>query len=78
LVYRLLLAVATEVWSLVPMRLGHLVFVLQCLSKWRYAFVRAKVMKGDMELYSKLSHDITQVIEEKAPIVEKSIIDEFI
>jgi DNA polymerase-4 len=24
-----------------------------------------KVMKGDMELYSKLSHDITQVIEEK-------------
>jgi DNA polymerase-4 len=26
---------------------------------------QAKVMKGDMELYSKLSHDITQVIEEK-------------
>jgi hypothetical protein len=25
----------------------------------------SKVMKGDMELYSKLSHDITQVIEEK-------------
>jgi DNA polymerase-4 len=24
---------------------------------------QAKVMKGDMELYSKLSHDITQVIE---------------
>jgi DNA polymerase-4 len=34
-------------------------------------------MKGDMELYSKLSHDITQVIEEKAPIVEKASIDEF-
>jgi DNA polymerase-4 len=33
-------------------------------------------MKGDMELYSKLSHDITQV-EEKAPIVEKASIDEF-
>jgi DNA polymerase-4 len=32
-------------------------------------------MKGDMELYSKLSHDITQVIEEKAPIVEKASID---
>jgi DNA polymerase-4 len=31
---------------------------------------QAKVMKGDMELYSKLS--ILQVIEEKAPIVEKS------
>jgi DNA polymerase-4 len=29
---------------------------------------QAKVMKGDLELYSKLSHDITQVIEEKAPI----------
>jgi hypothetical protein len=28
-----LIIVATEVWSLlVPMRLGHLVFVLQCLS----------------------------------------------
>jgi hypothetical protein len=65
LVYRLLLAVATEVWSLlVPMRLGHLVFVLQCLSKWRYALSASKVMKGDMELYSKLSHDI-KVIEEK-------------
>jgi DNA polymerase-4 len=37
----------------------------------------SKVMKGDMELYSKLSHDITQVIEEKAPIVEKASIDEF-
>jgi nucleotidyltransferase/DNA polymerase involved in DNA repair len=37
---------------------------------------QAKVMKGDMELYSKLSHDITQVIEE-APIVEKASIDEF-
>jgi nucleotidyltransferase/DNA polymerase involved in DNA repair len=23
-------------------RLGHLVFVLQCLSKWRYAFVQQK------------------------------------
>jgi hypothetical protein len=76
MVYRLLLAVATEVWSLlVPMRLGHLVFVLQCLSKWRYAFVRKQSDEGDMELYSKLSHDITQVIE--APIVEKASIDEF-
>jgi len=38
---------------------------------------QAKVMKGDMELYSKLSHDVTQVIEDKAPIVEKASIDEF-
>ena len=38
---------------------------------------QAKVMKGDMELYSKLSHDVTQVIEEKAPVMEKASIDEF-
>jgi DNA polymerase-4 len=60
-----LITVATEVWSLlVPMRLGHLVFVLQCLSKWRCLCPQAKVMKGDMELYSKLSM-ILQVIEKK-------------
>ena len=38
---------------------------------------QAKVMKGHMELYSKLSHDVTEVIQEKAPIVEKASIDEF-
>jgi DNA polymerase-4 len=38
---------------------------------------QAKVMKGDMELYSKLSHDITEVIEEKVRIVEKASFDEF-
>ena len=38
---------------------------------------QAKVMKGDMELYSKLSHDITEIIQEKAPVVEKASIDEF-
>lgn len=38
---------------------------------------QAKVMKGDMELYSRLSHDVTEIIQEKAPIVEKSSIDEF-
>jgi DNA polymerase-4 len=36
----------------------------------------AKVMKGDMERYSKLSHMVTEVIEEKAPVVEKASIDE--
>lgn len=36
----------------------------------------AKVIKGDMEMYSKLSHQVTQIIEEKAPIVEKASIDE--
>lgn len=38
---------------------------------------QAKVMKGDMELYSKFSHTITEIIQEKAPIVEKASIDEF-
>lgn len=33
---------------------------------------QAKIMKGDMELYSRLSHDITQIIQEKAPVVEHS------
>ena len=37
----------------------------------------AKVMKGDMELYSKLSHDVTNVLQEKAPVLEKASIDEF-
>jgi DNA polymerase-4 len=30
---------------------------------------QAKIMKGDMELYSRLSHDITEIIQEKAPVV---------
>ena len=38
---------------------------------------QAKVIKGDMGLYSKLSHDVTQLIEEKAPVMEKASIDEF-
>ncbi|MCC9018843.1 MULTISPECIES: DNA polymerase IV [Flavobacterium] len=37
----------------------------------------AKVMKGDMELYSQLSHDVTQILQEKAPVLEKASIDEF-
>ena len=38
---------------------------------------QAKIIKGDMELYSRLSYDVTQVIQEKAPIMEKASIDEF-
>lgn len=38
---------------------------------------QAKVIKGDMELYSRLSHDVTEIIQEKAPVVEKASIDEF-
>ena len=30
---------------------------------------QAKIMKGDMELYSKLSHDVTNVLQEKAPVL---------
>lgn len=38
---------------------------------------QAKVVKGDMELYSKQSQLITEIIEEKAPVVERASIDEF-
>ncbi|OCA77112.1 DNA polymerase IV [Chryseobacterium artocarpi] len=38
---------------------------------------QAKVVKGDMELYSKMSHTVTEIIQENAPVMEKSSIDEF-
>jgi DNA polymerase-4 len=38
---------------------------------------QAKVIKGDMELYSNKSHEVTAIIEDKAPVVEKASIDEF-
>ena len=38
---------------------------------------QAKVIKGDMERYSQLSHAVTEVIQEKAPVMEKASIDEF-
>ncbi len=37
----------------------------------------AKVIKGDYELYSNLSHLVTEVIQERVPVVEKASIDEF-
>jgi DNA polymerase-4 len=37
----------------------------------------AKIMKGDSELYSRLSHDVTEILQEKAPVLEKASIDEF-
>lgn len=37
----------------------------------------AKVVKGDMEYYSKLSHEVTQIIQERVPLMEKASIDEF-
>jgi DNA polymerase-4 len=38
---------------------------------------QAKVVKGDMELFSNLSHTVTEIIRDQAPIVEKASIDEF-
>lgn len=38
---------------------------------------QAKVIKGDMELYSKMSHTVTDILQEKAPVLEKASIDEF-
>ncbi|MDR6514756.1 DNA polymerase IV [Chryseobacterium camelliae] len=37
----------------------------------------AKIIKGDYELYSNLSHTVTEVIREKVPLMEKASIDEF-
>ncbi len=36
----------------------------------------ALVIRGDMELYSKYSHLVTDIIAEKAPVYEKASIDE--
>jgi len=38
---------------------------------------QARVLKGDMELYSDYSHLITQIIESEAPLMEKASLDEF-
>lgn len=37
----------------------------------------ARVVKGDMELFSRYSCTVSQIIEEKAPVMEKASIDEF-
>ncbi|QRA43932.1 MULTISPECIES: DNA polymerase IV [Chryseobacterium] len=37
----------------------------------------AKVIKGDHEMYSNLSHTVTEIIQEKVPLMEKASIDEF-
>ncbi len=38
---------------------------------------QAKVIKGDMELYSNMSRTVTEIIDEKAPVMEKASVDEF-
>lgn len=37
----------------------------------------ARVIKGDMEYYSNMSHLVTEIIQEKVPVLEKASIDEF-
>jgi DNA polymerase-4 len=37
----------------------------------------AKVLKGDMDLYSQYSRMVTEIIQDKAPVMEKASIDEF-
>ena len=37
----------------------------------------AREIKGDMEYYSNMSHLVTEVIQEKVPVLEKASIDEF-
>ena len=37
----------------------------------------AAVVKGDSGKYSKFSHDVTQIIREHVPLVEKASVDEF-
>lgn len=37
----------------------------------------AKVVKGDYDLFSKLSHEVTEIIQQRVPVMEKASIDEF-
>lgn len=37
----------------------------------------AKVIRGDMEMYSNMSHMVTEIIQEKVPVLEKASVDEF-
>ena len=38
---------------------------------------QATVVKGDMELYSRKSNEVTEILTEKAPVLEKASVDEF-
>lgn len=37
----------------------------------------AKVIKGDMDFYTRKSKEVTEIVEERAPVMEKASIDEF-
>lgn len=47
------------------------------IKKALYLCPEATVVKGDMELYSRQSKLVTEIIGEKAPVMEKASIDEF-
>ncbi|WP_415579978.1 DNA polymerase IV [Flavobacterium longum] len=38
---------------------------------------QARIVRGDMEYFSRMSNTVTEIIEERAPVVEKASIDEF-
>ncbi|MFZ9848329.1 MAG: DNA polymerase IV [Flavobacteriales bacterium] len=38
---------------------------------------QAKIIQGDMELYSQKSQDVTEIMNDNAPVLEKASIDEF-
>ena len=38
---------------------------------------QAKVVRGDMELFSQYSHIVAEIIEEQSPVMEKASLDEF-
>ena len=42
-----------------------------------YLCPEARIVKGDMDLYSKQSKLVTEIIEQNAPVMEKASIDEF-
>src|SRR5690606_19768114 len=37
----------------------------------------ARVIRGDMDWYNKMSHEVTEIIQEKVPVMEKASVDEF-
>jgi DNA polymerase IV len=56
------------------------VFGVRSAMPMRYALKlcpQARVIKGDMELYSQKSKEVTEIIQQSMPLVEKASIDEF-
>src|SRR5690606_6145167 len=37
----------------------------------------ARVIRGDMDWYTQMSHEVTEIIQEKVPVMEKASVDEF-